>query len=165
MYVYVKSDYYNMASFTTAQSISSALQNEMPVILFCPVVAEWTVLQCLTLICSAKFFSSSVSSTAALDAVLKYWAAAIIFPSSNCRFFTSSYKHTYTYTPCATMQISSAKLGSTQCVLHNACALTPSSVLPLTLLFRFISLYFVLAFCSLTIHPPSLSLSLGDFGS
>lgn len=43
-----------------------------------------------TLICSAKVFSSSVSSTAALLPELKYCAAAIIFPSSNCRFFTNS---------------------------------------------------------------------------
>lgn len=36
-----------------------------------------------TLISSAKEFSSSVSSTAALLPELKYCAAAIIFPSSN----------------------------------------------------------------------------------
>lgn len=44
----------------------------------------------LTLICSAKLRSSSVSSTAALLPELKYCAAAIIFPSSNWRFLTSS---------------------------------------------------------------------------
>lgn len=43
----------------------------------------------VTLICSAKVFSSSVSSTAALLPERKYCAAAIILPS-NCRFFTSS---------------------------------------------------------------------------
>lgn len=45
-----------------------------------------------TLMVSATFISSAVSSTAEVSPDEKYWEAGIIFPSSNCRFFTTSYE-------------------------------------------------------------------------
>lgn len=46
----------------------------------------------LTLMVSATFSSSAVSSTTDVSPAEKYWEAGIIFPSSNCRFLTISYR-------------------------------------------------------------------------
>lgn len=46
----------------------------------------------LTFMVSATFSSSAVSSTTDVSPDEKYWEAGIIFPSSNCRFLTISYR-------------------------------------------------------------------------